>query len=200
MNNIAFCFDLDGTITKEEILPLLAKEINLFEEINVLTDITMRGMMRFEQSFKLRVKLLSEIKISLAQNIVEMVEIDKDICNFIHENKNNCYVISGNLDVWIAKIIKKLDCKCFCSSALYKNDKIVDILNIIKKDEVINNLKKQYKTVIAVGDGMNDADMFKKSDISIAFGGFRNPSQSLIELSDYVIFNGASLCKMLKML
>ena len=45
----AFCFDLDGTITKDEILPILSREIGLFEEISALTDATINGVIPFRK-------------------------------------------------------------------------------------------------------------------------------------------------------
>ena len=42
-----FCFDLDGTITTQEILPLIAAELDLYEEISTLTQATINGLIPF---------------------------------------------------------------------------------------------------------------------------------------------------------
>ena len=95
----AFCFDLDGTLTKEEILPQIAKHVDLFEEIDLLTNITMDGLITFDKSFKLRTKLLSTIPISIVKKTIGKIRIDYDLKKFVNENRNDCYIITGNLDV-----------------------------------------------------------------------------------------------------
>jgi phosphoserine phosphatase len=55
-----FCFDLDGTMTRREILPAIASEVGLSEEIALLTSLTMRGLVPFESSFRLRCRILRE--------------------------------------------------------------------------------------------------------------------------------------------
>ena len=70
MQRVAFCFDLDGTVIRGEILPHLARLIDLTDEMQLLTTLTMQGFIPFEHSFRLRVKLLSEIPISTAQEMV----------------------------------------------------------------------------------------------------------------------------------
>ena len=68
---LAFCFDLDGTLTREEILPQIAKHVGLYEEIDLLTKITMDGLITFDKSFKLRTKLLSTIPISKVKKTIQ---------------------------------------------------------------------------------------------------------------------------------
>ena len=80
-----FCFDFDGTVSSVEALPLLAREAGIAEEMATLTDITMRGILAFPQSFKLRVKLLSSIPLKRAQNIMDSVPISPAIADFIRQ-------------------------------------------------------------------------------------------------------------------
>ena len=42
-----FIFDLDGTVTKEETLPLIAKHFSVEEEIETLTKQTVMGQIPF---------------------------------------------------------------------------------------------------------------------------------------------------------
>ena len=43
-----FAFDLDGTVTLEETLPLLAKELGLADEMSLLTSLMMAGKVAFD--------------------------------------------------------------------------------------------------------------------------------------------------------
>ncbi len=58
MENYKFVFDLDSTLTKQEILPEISKCINKYELMQNLTNETMLGNLSFEESFKKRVDLL----------------------------------------------------------------------------------------------------------------------------------------------
>lgn len=199
MKKTAFCFDLDGTVTKQEILPLISKKAGIHEEISLLTQITLDGQIPFETSFKLRVKLLSTILISSVREIVKKVIIDQNIANFIKQNSDHCYIVTGNLDVWIKELIEEeLKCKSFSSKADYSGDHLHGISNILNKGDAIQTLRGKYSNIVAIGDSMNDCSMFKKANIGIAFGGVHNPVDSLIKLSDYIVYDSKSLIHLLE--
>ena len=40
----AYCFDLDGTLTQQELLPLIASSVGLEDEISVLTEATINAV------------------------------------------------------------------------------------------------------------------------------------------------------------
>lgn len=199
MKNTAFCFDLDGTVTKQEILPLISKEAGLHEEISLLTQITLDGQIPFETSFKLRVKLLSTILISTVRKIVNKVVLDQNIANFIKQNPEHCYIVTGNLDVWIKELIEvELKCNSFSSIAEFEGDQLKGINKILNKGDAIATLQSKYANIVAIGDSMNDCSMFEKANIGIAFGGVHNPVDSLVKLSDYVVYDSKSLVHLLE--
>ena len=53
----AFLFDLDGTITATELLPLIAREIGLGEDMAAATRRAMSGLEPFPDSLRARVEL-----------------------------------------------------------------------------------------------------------------------------------------------
>ena len=59
-----FVFDLDSTITKCELLPLIARSIGLENEMTALTEASMHGNIPFEQNFRKRVGLLECVSVS----------------------------------------------------------------------------------------------------------------------------------------
>ena len=195
-----YCFDLDGTVTSQELLPLMAAELDLYDEISALTQATINGLIPFERSFKLRCKLLSDIPIKKVQEVAEKVKLNESIAQFIRENKDNSYIITGNIYEWIQPIIEKLDCKIFCSKGKFSDGKLSGLEKIIDKGEVITGLKGSDKSIISVGDGMGDVLMFEKSDISIAYGGVHEPIQSLMKVSNYLVYDEDSLCRLLNTL
>lgn len=198
---IAFCFDLDGTLTKEEILPQIAKHVGLYEEIDLLTNITMDGLITFDKSFKLRTKLLSTVPISVVKKTIETISIDPELKTFVNQNKQNSFIITGNLNVWINDFIdKNFGCQYYSSKALYDNDQLLGIDHILLKNSAIDELKTKYDKIVAIGDGMNDCSMFENADIGIAYGGVHQPVSSLIKVSNYICYNSRSLVNLLNSL
>lgn len=199
MSNI-YCFDLDGTITKEEILPILSKEIDLFEEISALTEATIKGIIPFQKSFLLRCRLLSEIPITRVQEIIEGVQLHEEVVSFIRERSDECFIITGNLDVWVAPLIEKIGCRFFSSTGDVENNHLIKVSSVINKMDAVKQLKKEYETIVAIGDGMGDVSMFEAADVGVAFGGTHNPIQSLLQVSDFVTYKEDSLCRLLNTL
>jgi phosphoserine phosphatase len=198
VKEIAFCFDLDGTVTGEEILPLIAREVQLFEEIDALTTATIQGFIPFVNSFKLRVKLLSSIPISRVQAIVNQVRLNAEISSFIKQNRDDCYIVTGNLDIWVGDFIARhLGCKYFSSKAEYQNDQLLGISEIIDKGHAVSILRREYQKIVTVGEGMNDCSMFEKADVRVAFGGVHDPVESIILMSEYVTYHPKSLAVLL---
>ena len=122
---VAFCLDLDGTITREEILPLLARDLGLFEEMLALTEATIKGVIPFERSFKLRTMILNAIPLSRVQEIVGQVALSPLIVDFMQAHRENTFIVTGNLDVWLKSLVEKIGVRTFCSLADYKEDKLI---------------------------------------------------------------------------
>lgn len=200
MNNMALGFDLDGTITKLEILPQIAREIDLFEELSLLTEATIKGIIPFEKSFRLRCRLLRDIPISRVQDIVNSIPLEDDIVKFIQKHHDRCFVISGNLDVWVSPLIKKIGCYFFVSNAEYRDDTLLGIDTILNKADAVRTLKRNFKQVTVIGEGMNDVPMFEIADVRIAYGGVHYPSSTIIQLANYMTVNSDGLCRLLNTL
>lgn len=195
-----FAFDLDGTITKVETLPLLAKELELADEMQLLTDLTLSGQIPFEKSFRLRYFILRNIPLKRIQEIMSGVELDEAIAEFIRGHKERCAIVTGNLDCWIAPIVAKLGCRSFSSTSELDEKNIPVLKKILDKGAAIRELKNFSGAVVAIGESFNDVPMFETADISIAYGGVHEPVSAAIALSDYVISDSDTLCRLLEIL
>ncbi|KAI4450935.1 Phosphoserine phosphatase [Eubacterium plexicaudatum ASF492] len=109
MSRFVFLFDLDSTLTKQEILPTISKELGIYEKMSQLTESTMRGEIPFKQSFLQRVELLKEVPVSEVNRMIGDIRLNELLVEFIKKNKERCYVVTGNLDVWIKDLMKKLE-------------------------------------------------------------------------------------------
>lgn len=200
MSNTAYCFDLDGTVTTQEILPLIAHEVDLFEEIQVLTEATLKGIIPFEKSFRLRCKLFSDIPQHTIRNIINSIPLESAIVDFILNHQSQCFIITGNLDVWVNPLLEKLGCGGFTSRAEYQENNLLRLTHVLNKGEAVQMLRQDFDRIIAVGDSMNDVPMFEAADIGIAYGGVHEPVPSLLDVANYVTANGDGLCRLLNML
>ncbi len=186
-----FVFDLDSTITKKEILPTIAERFGLGEVVGERTEAAMRGEVPFEESFRRRVALLSDCPVSEAARAVAEIPLNEHIAVFIRENPDRCYIATGNLDVWIEKIVVALGISkdhVFSSKAATEGDclaKVGEVFGPEQKAELVRQLAVDC-SVVAIGDGANDIKMCSAADLGIAFGGVREIPEGLRSVCERV--------------
>lgn len=198
MSGPAFCFDLDGTLSAIEILPAIAAEIGIAEEVETLTRVTMDGHVSFPHSLRLRALLLGSVPIERVHGVLADLPLNDDLTAFIDARPDSCFVVTGNLDVWLAPIATRLACPVVASRASERDGRLrVD--DVLDKGSFVSELRTRgFDSVIAVGDGANDVPMLREATIGIAFGGVHSPTRSAVEASDYVVHEGGDLCRLLE--
>ena len=197
MGGTVFAFDLDGTVTASEILPVLARELDLVEELELLTSLTLSGAIPFAASFKLRFHILKSLPLPVVRDIVASVPLDPDIEAFIHERRAQCRIVTGNLDVWIEPVVRRLGCEAYCSRSAVRGDQLV-IAEILDKGLAVRDLKQRHGRVVAVGESANDIPMFERADVGVAYGGVHAPVPDILRLADHVAHDGKELCRLLR--
>ena len=188
MSDYIFLFDMDSTITGKEVLPEVAKKINRIEEMRRLTEATMMGEIPFRTSFLQRVEILSDIPVQEVNQIVSEIPLNDSIVNFIQKNRDRCYIVTGNLDVWINGLMKKIGMEnhCYCSKADVVDDYISKIVSVADKELIVRQFVQR---IVMIGDGDNDSGMARMSDIAIGFGGVRDIAPSLIRNIDFAFYD-----------
>lgn len=196
----AYCFDVDGTLTTTEILPCIATELGVADEIETLTRATMNGHIAFEASFRLRYLILSAISVTRIRTIVAQIPLDEAILEFIRAHQADAFLVTGNLDVWVAPIAEACGCRIFSSQSNTQGGAL-KLGKVLNKGDAVSEIRALgYDRVVAVGDGANDVPMLTAADVGIAFGGVHSPSTAAKEAADYIIHEGQALCKILKAL
>lgn len=195
-----FLFDLDGTVTSQETLPVIARHFNCQEEIADLTKRTVAGNVPFIESFIRRVNILGKYSVSETCDLLAQVPIYENLKQFIDDHRADCIIVTGNLTCWCEGLFRKIGCQCYGSEAEIEGDHVVKLKSILRKEEIVDRFKALGETVVFVGDGNNDLEAMRHANISIATGLTHDPAQSLLAICDYVIFNELALCRQLRQL
>lgn len=194
---VKFIFDLDGTITSAETLPIIAKNFHVHEEMTQLTKDTVDGKIPWKHSFIRRVGLLRHVPVSDIAKLLEKTPLYPKIVRFIKENNENCYIATGNLDCWVDGLCNKIGCQFFSSKATVINNEISEISHILEKADVVEFFKKQDNIVVFIGDSNNDVNAMRKADISIAYGASHTPSKFCLSAADYVVYSESELMSLI---
>lgn len=192
-----FLFDLDGTVTSKETLPIIAEHFGVQDQIAELTHHTVQGNVPFVESFIRRVNILGRFSVSEISDLLARVPLYPLVSKFIKENQSDCIIVTGNLDCWCEGLYKKIGCQCYGSEAEVENDHIVKLENILRKEQIVDQYRALGETVVFIGDGNNDLEAMRHANFSIAAGLTHNPAQSLYAICDYIIFNEKALCRQL---
>ena len=202
MTESIFCFDLDGTLTQRELLPLIANEVGLEHEFDVLTKLTIDGVISFEESLRLRFAILKHVPVQVVQDIICGATLFDRVIDFITEHRERCFIVTGNLDVWIKPLMQKIGCRYFSSRVQERNGTLLSLDYILRKSSAINELRKQYvdRKIVVFGDGLNDYPMFETADQAVAIGLTHQPSPALIAKSNFIIYEEEALCRLLNTL
>ncbi|MCM1297321.1 MAG: HAD-IB family phosphatase [Muribaculaceae bacterium] len=199
MQQFIFLFDLDSTVTKQEILPMVARRVGIYERMCSLTENTMRGEIPFKQSFLQRVDLLRDIPVSEVRRTIAEIALNEKLVDFIRQNRDRSYIVTGNLDIWIEELMQRLGMEknVYCSKALVRDDHIADVVSILDKNAVISQMVMPF---VAVGDGNNDAEMIEAAEVGIGYGGVRSVAPSVMDCASHVICQEERLVSFLEKL
>ncbi len=192
-----FAFDLDGTITTREILPCLAERVGMAGEMTELTRRTVNGELDFARSFRTRFEMLRSIPLPLAHESIAAIPLDPHIEAFINTRPKDCAVITGNLDLWILPLRKRLACRWFSSRGAVVNGELT-LLSVLDKGRAMDELARAGRPIVAIGESMNDVPMFIKASAGIAFAGVHAPAPEIRRLAGRTADSGASLCALLE--
>lgn len=195
-----FIFDLDGTVTTEETLPIIAKHFSLEKELSQMTQDAVGGNVPWVESFIRRVFILGKLPVDDISDLLSKIKLNEKVLSFIHKNRDNCVIATGNLDCWINKLAEKIGCCVYCSNGLLKNNKVEKISMILKKENIVERYKAEGEKVVFVGDGNNDLEAMRYADISVASGIVHMPAKSVLSIADYLIFDEGTLCRQLNQL
>lgn len=183
-----FIFDLDGTLTACETLPYIAEHFHIARELADLTERTVQGELDFEESFRMRVGLLSSCPIAEVAELLSNVSVFESIRNFIREHKEQCAIASSNLDCWVNPLLLSFGCAFYTSRASIQNNVLQGVEYILEKESIVEKYQKLGCEVIFAGEGNNDLQAMQKAQRKIACALVHNPAKSIAECADYTVY------------
>jgi phosphoserine phosphatase len=192
-----YFFDLDGTLIATELLPLIAHEIGLGEEMASLTRQTMNGEVPFGPSFRHRVSLLSHVQVRDVVDIVNGAPVLEGLLSWIQSQGDSCWVVTSNLDCWVGPWLSRHGLRGFTSRAAV-TPQGVEVASVLRKEDVLMHF--QGHRTIMVGDGANDAEIMRESSFGIASGVVNAVPQVVLEVADAVVLEEEALCRTLSRL
>lgn len=197
---MVFLFDLDGTLTVSETLPIIALHFSVGKEIESMTSEAVNGDVEFSDSFGRRVGMLGHLSVSQVSELLSGVKLFEGPVEFIQRNIDKCFVVSSNLDCWCRALAEKIGCDGFYSEALVENDAVVGIESILCKESVVARFRQSGEKVVFIGDGDNDYEAMREADIAIACAMTHTPTARLRTVADYVVDCETELCGILERL
>ncbi len=192
-----FIFDLDGTITAKETLPIISKHFKVNKEIDKLTEETIKGNIPFIESFINRVQILGDLPVSEINELLLEIPLSEMVYRFIQENKEDCIIATGNFKGWIEKLVEKIGCQSYSSDGIVEDNKIKKLTNILGKEDIVNKYKALGEKVVFIGEGNNDVEAMREADISIACGLIHSPAKSVLTITDYAVYDENALYRLL---
>lgn len=195
-----FIFDLDGTITSQETLPLIAHHFDVNEQIDELTRETIQGNIPFVESFIKRVHVLGKLPVNEVDALLGGVALHPKIVAFIQANADKCAIATGNLACWTRSLSLRLDCAFFSSEASVLDNRVDRIKVLLEKENVVRHYKERNEKVVFIGDGNNDVEAMREADVAIACGLTHYPARSVLTVADYLVFEEDALCRQLSQL
>ena len=175
-------FDFDSTLMDGETIDILAKYLNIEEEISKITHLAMNGELDFFESLTKRVAKLKGLSYSVVKEIVSNLPAMNGAKETIKTLKDNGYVVvcfSGGFKVATTPFCKKLGIDADFSNILHHKDGKLsglvggEMMFNDSKGEMLKRLqavlKITPKNTIAIGDGANDKSMFAYANKKVAF-------------------------------
>jgi len=196
---VRFLFDLDGTVTACETLPMIAHHYGVLGEVEELTRKAVMGDMPFGESFGHRVALLGHLPVDEVSRLVARTPLHELVVHFINAHRESCAIVTSNLDCWCSGLISRLGCRAHCSRALVSHNRVEAIARILNKEDIIEAYQAAGETVVFVGDGHNDRAAMSRADLAIAVGLLPGtPAASLTTVATHVFHDEAALCRQLE--
>lgn len=188
--------DADSTLIQNEVIELIADEVNRGPEVAAATEAAMRGEVDFATSLRSRVKALAGVKTAAFARVISRVTPTpgvRELIDEVHARGGLVGVVSGGFHEVLDVIAPELGVDFWRANRLeIINDELSGAVNgeIVDAQAKARWLKEwarehgvPMRATVAIGDGANDLLMMDAAGLGVAF----NAKARVREQADVVI-------------
>ncbi len=182
---VAALLDLEGTLLEYEFWEELSKRHHKGEVLRYLLEMGLSGKPWYE-CFIERVKAIIGTSRDLIEEVAGLASTKikpeaKSLVKALKEMEFTTVIVSGGFEEFVSPISRELGVDDYISQKLlYHQDKVVGVYAAFKdKGEVVDKMRPWFDVIVSIGDGYNDANMLKKSDLGIVVGKRRELSKEV---------------------
>lgn len=196
----AFVFDCDGTLVMVEGIDELATMRGVEQAVKALTQIAMeeRGVDEtlYDQRLQLIKPTLSQVQ-QIGQVYIDKICPDvKQIIAILTALGKDIYIVSAGLSIPVTILGRYLDVATdhvfaidlyFDNNGNYSDyDRATPLIEKLGKAVIIQEIKKTHRSVLHIGDGLNDYFSHEYSERFVGYGGIYY-REKIKNLCDYYI-------------
>lgn len=182
----AIVFDCDGTLSAIEGIDELARMNGVYEEVAALTAQAMGQtgltLPLYQQRLNLVKPTYGQLQTLSHDYISQCVNDAKPVINALQRLNKSIYIVSAGLNPAVTRFGESLKIApeniyavnlSFTADGNYLDfDHTSPLVNKNGKRLIVSELKSRHKTILHIGDGMNDFDTHDFVTRFIGFGGF----------------------------
>lgn len=188
--------DLDKTLLEQEILVELARSIGRHEAMGRQTGRAMRGEESFLENFSRRIRLLEDISVETAVQVVKGLRFRNELLGVMRCWPGPVAIVTSNLDCWVSPLLLGLGFPFYCSTAETNGvGQPIGVRTLLHKRGIV---EAASGPTIFVGDGANDAEAIAASDLGVGFWPDRQVVSSVLMAVQYIFTSEERLCMFLR--
>jgi hypothetical protein len=192
-----FLFSLDGIVTTKLVVPYIGEQLGIRDELLRYSGQPFRGLVPFEESLAELQAIMRHFDEDAIQDALGKIPCHLRILEFIRQELPASFVVTEYPLTWVKRLAQGMGVKIFSSLDYVEGPCGLAHPGIAKKSELVPRF--DCSTVV-VGRSYIDAEMMRCADIGIAYGAVQFPSQPVMDVTDYAIFEELSLCRLLRRL
>lgn len=194
-------FDIEGVLVDGEFLPELAKLSGKGREVRDITERGIRGEIDWESGLKRRMEMVKGVSLKDCTDVADSLPIMKGASETINELKRRGVAtigVSGGFEILADRVKSTLGIDYIVSNRLKFEKGVLSGYELLVGSNKRAALEKHLgfridkKMTVAVVDGANDMEIFKKAALRIAFN-----AQKAVEDTADVIIKEKDLTKVL---
>ncbi len=199
MGKSIFVFDFNCLAKVPAIDAILAEDLDISEELSRLNVLALEGHLTPTEFLKMRLAMLRSLPLNYIKALFAKLPLEPSIFAFIRKRSDDCLILSLYPGPWIESLGSFLGCRIRGSALKHQAGQYI-LSDILDRAAAVRELGTSGRRLVAVGSSESDLPMFEEADVGVAVGLLNEPAPTLIQIADYVVYTGETLCRLLNTL